>query len=601
MFALLASTACSMALGANAASFRTSSETRGGTCNDALQRTPCRSIGSPNACDICAGARQRELKLAGCTNESIRTYCASVASCVVYVSSINGSDVHDGTTPSTALATIAAALKVKNGLRRQNPSQRCQIYIAGSHQLNSTLDMWKIDGYTTLSGWSNAAPAPPTISGGVDVPAAWWHQNIRGGWQADISSLIRSAGIDPSSNWQPASIFAGDQRVQRVRTSILHWDSPLASDTTTAGKDACRWGFVYSSGDIGEDWDLSPTALKRWRVVAFHQWTKSFHTVRAVFPANRTILFEQPAPFYYGQFVGNTASGKRYYIEGAPEIPLHQGSAAFRLHPSGLLEYPDYGGKGREPRDRNDPPVAVTVPILQRLLSINHAPGIELSDLQLLHTTIQCPADYGTEGSDTVTTSTTGGGPYTTCDDEFTGPKSANTKAGEIVFANNCSDLVLYNLTASHAGGNAISVWASTDAAVEQTLVTDAGGTGIEVAESIRGSIVNSRVIGAGYVVQNLPGITIHDCPYGVVTRCEVTKVVHCRGIRFDSTADAGRFTNVSWNHIHNCGCGDDNCLSDGGGLDGMNTGSKDPIHVSENVQVDSSSTYNAGQRTSKQ
>jgi hypothetical protein len=238
---------------------------------------------------------------------------------------------------------------------------------------------------------------------------------------------------------------------------------------------------------------------------------------------------------------------------------------------------------------------------LQRLLSINHAPGIELSDLQLLHTTIQCPADYGTEGSDTVTTSTTGGGPYTTCDDEFTGPKSANTKAGEIVFANNCSDLVLYNLTASHAGGNAISVWASTDAAVEQTLVTDAGGTGIEVAESIRGSIVNSRVIGAGYVVQNLPGITIHDCPYGVVTRCEVTKVVHCRGIRFDSTADAGRFTNVSWNHIHNCGCGDDNCLSDGGGLDGMNTGSKDPIHVSENVQVDSSSTYNAGQRTSKQ
>ena len=31
---------------------------------------------------------------------------------------------------------------------------------------------------------------------------------------------------------------------------------------------------------------------------------------------------DQPAPFYYGQFVKNTASGKRYYIEGAAEIPL---------------------------------------------------------------------------------------------------------------------------------------------------------------------------------------------------------------------------------------------------------------------------------------
>jgi hypothetical protein len=222
--------------------------------------------------------------------------------------------------------------------------------------------------------------------------------------------------------------------------------------------------------------------------------------------------------------------------------------------------------------------------VLHRLLSINHAPGVELNDLQMLHTTIQCPADSTTEVADTITGSTSGGGPYTTCDDEFTGPKPASTQAGELVFANNCSSLVLRNLTISHAGGNAVSVLTSTDAVVEKTLVTDAGGTGIEVAQSMRGSIVNSRVIGAGHVIQNLPGITIHDCPYGVVTRCEVTKVAHCRGIRFDSTADAGRFTNVSLNHIHNCGCGDDDCLSDGGGLDGMNTGSKLPVYVSGNA-----------------
>ena len=53
--------------------------------------------------------------------------------------------------------------------------------------------------------------------------------------------------------------------------------------------------------------------------MAFHQWTKSYHTVRAVHRANRTMLFGQPAPYAYGHFVNNTASGKRYYIENAPD------------------------------------------------------------------------------------------------------------------------------------------------------------------------------------------------------------------------------------------------------------------------------------------
>ena len=55
------------------------------------------------------------------------------------------------------------------------------------------------------------------------------------------------------------------------------------------------------------------------------------------------------------------------------------------------------------------------------------------------------------------------------------------------------------------------------------------------------------------------------------------------RGIRYDSSSDSGRYTNVSWNHIHDCGCGGDDCLSDGGGLDGMNTGSVLPVYLEHN------------------
>ena len=269
------------------------------SCELALQ-SACGGVAPAVACGVCAGRRQRQLRLAGCSDATIREYCQHVGGgCAVYVSSVNGSDASPGTSPSTAVATLSAGLasarKQRHGAGGAPP--RCTIRVAGTHVLNATLQLWKADSYTTLTAW-DGAPAP-TISGGAAVPAASWRL-WQGGWGADISPLLRSAAIDPSSGWQPSALFAG-RRLRRVRTPVLHWDAPLANYTTDAGQDVCRWGFVYSPGDIPDDWDLSAGALRLWRVVGFHQWSKSYHTVRAVFRENRTILFEQPAPFYYGQ------------------------------------------------------------------------------------------------------------------------------------------------------------------------------------------------------------------------------------------------------------------------------------------------------------
>ena len=270
------------------------------SCELALQ-SACGGAAPAAACGVCAGRRQRQLRLAGCSDATIREYCQHVGGgCAVYVSSVNGSDASPGTSPSTAVATLSAGLASARKQRHGagGAAARCTIRVAGTHVLNATLQLWKADSYTTLTAW-DGAPAP-TISGGAAVPAASWRQ-WQGGWGADISPLLRSAAIDPSSGWQPSALFAAGCRLRRVRTPVLHWDAPLANYTTDAGKDACRWGFVYSPGDIHDDWDLSAGALRLWRVVGFHQWTKSYHTVRAVFRDNRTILFEQPAPFYYGQ------------------------------------------------------------------------------------------------------------------------------------------------------------------------------------------------------------------------------------------------------------------------------------------------------------
>ena len=102
----------------------------------------------------------------------------------------------------------------------------------------------------------------------------------------------------------------------------------------------------------------------------------------------------------------------------------------------------------------------MTVPLLQRVLSVNHAPNVSLVGLRLAHSTIQCPAlDRKGDG-------------YTTCDDEFTGPSAKSTAkgagVGELLFANNASGLVLRNISAGSSGGNALSVASSAHVVVER-------------------------------------------------------------------------------------------------------------------------------------
>lgn len=51
---------------------------------------------------------------------------------------------------------------------------------------------------------------------------------------------------------------------------------------------------VLPQGSIPEDWDVSPEALRSWRVKAYHAWCASWHKVRSVDRSNRTIIFENP-------------------------------------------------------------------------------------------------------------------------------------------------------------------------------------------------------------------------------------------------------------------------------------------------------------------
>ena len=364
----------------------------------------------------------------------------SEASADIFVSASSGDDSATGLTPATAVQSLGRAQSL---WRRKTGFQR--VYLSGNFFLNKTLMLWKIDSHVALQPWpASNKRTTPRLSGGI--PVAHWKSVSAGIWQAETHAPATASSIFVTASNGTV------QRRYRVRTQILFWDKPLS----WVNKEISRWGFVYSPGDISENWDLSPTSIAQWRVIVFHQWSKSYHTVRAIFPHNRTILFRQPAPYFYGNFVNNTASAKRWYIENIPELVLEPGSGQWRITSSKLFYAPPTGEA--PPQDGQ-----VVVPVLQRLVSVQHAQNVAITGLGLTHTDVQCPSGDFPLGKEPVDLG--GAKSPWTCDNEFA------DYTGELLFANDVKQLAVSNCSIQGSGGAALSVSRSPNASVSRVLV----------------------------------------------------------------------------------------------------------------------------------
>eukprot|EP01052_Picozoa_sp_SAG31_P045807 SAG31_NODE_8518_length_1437_cov_1.307175_1_plen_298_part_00 len=220
------------------------------------------------ACGLCAGRRQHQLRVAGCTAADVDHFCAS-RPCAVFVCSGTGSDSNPGTAEAP-LRSLMGAVAMARQRVAAGASAGCIIYIAGTHRLRNTLELGPTDANLQLQRWSTPNKQPPLISGGLPVPASRWRATADGIWTASLSKEeLDVEGLD--SEWQPSSLFVGGQRRARVRTPILRWVAPLASASTAEGKSVDHYGFVFAEDDIPNSWAVDASALSSWRVVAFHQ------------------------------------------------------------------------------------------------------------------------------------------------------------------------------------------------------------------------------------------------------------------------------------------------------------------------------------------
>lgn len=230
-----------------------------------------------------------------------------------------GSDSGDG----SEAHPFATAARAQAALRQLAPHAPASVlFRAGTYELNGTLVLDPRDSDTTwaLHPDDVAVGASATLSGGTRVGAWAPASALDARRTAAPSGSLMSASIPSSVANQFSQLWVGGVRATRARTpnvrsndtynrglaggSTLHWENALD------GSEGAH-GFVYAAGDVDPSW--AGTDAEVWAAEA---WTASWHTVKRVDAANRTIIFNEPANYPFGKYA--VQGGRRYVVENLP-------------------------------------------------------------------------------------------------------------------------------------------------------------------------------------------------------------------------------------------------------------------------------------------
>lgn len=125
------------------------------------------------------------------------------------------------------------------------------------------------------------------ISGGMRIAADdanWQYSSTAQAWSLPL------VGSLPSDTTE---LFLNGERVLPLRSA------PISGFTEIRG----GMGIIYRPGTLPAGMDVSPAALKKWRVVINYSWTVGHHTVASVDLSTHTILFEQRMTANGGHFL----------------------------------------------------------------------------------------------------------------------------------------------------------------------------------------------------------------------------------------------------------------------------------------------------------
>jgi hypothetical protein len=397
----------------------------------------------------------------------------------------------------------------------------------------------------TYSGARSGAPT--AISGGTTV--ASFSAGAGGIWRASVpagtsgSQLFVGGARRPRARAPNVVGDASDAAAAFSAASTFAWASPLcAPPACAAGAAANGDGLVFAAGDgVDAGWDFSVA-----QVTAFTSpWATCVERVRAVFAANRTILFAARCGVPLGAFPA-AETGERWLVEnvrGALDAP----GEWFLNVSSAELEYMPLPGEAN--------PAGFSAVLAQRgSLLVVHEDGLAFEDVRVEFAEVD-----GGGGGGASPAGTGGRGGF------------AQTGAIEI----NASDVSLARVTVAHAGANCIVLRPNVSRVIiANSTLLDCGGHGVfmDTADAAADVLVtDARIAGVGFTYLAQPtGVLLNGGANVSAVHCDVRNssytgisVAWMHGARMPLAPAAPRF-NVSFNRIADFGRG---ILSDFAGV----------------------------------
>ena len=461
-----------------------------------------------------------------------------------YVSS-TGDDAFNGTSPSTAFATLERAKQAVRLAKESNQNiSSVNVFIkGGDYQLNAPLVFEPVDsGTETMPVTYQAMPGEKVqISGGKRITG--WTKGRNGIWQADIPEV-------KAGKWYFEQIWVNGETRHRARTpntgffQVKGFPEGIPDRYNRKSK-----SFKFAKGDLNPKW----TRLKDVVVIVYHYWTDSHMPIESINEKRNIVTFQFADPKQFSDDFSIPWNGARYIVENCFEA-LDSPGEWYLNRETGTIYYMPFPGE-------NMNTIEVIAPVLTNLVSFvgnpldqRYVQYINIKNLGFSHSLFFLPKG-NSNGSGQSSSAVPGCFPMTgTRFCSFENCTASNIGSYAFQIGNGCAYNRFIHNTLTHLAGGGFR--ANGGAAGSNPLIRTGFNAFTDNTISYYGEIYSSA---AGIFLQHSQGnIVSHNLiHHGFQTAISV-------GFVWGYLPSISRDNTIEFNYIHHIGQG---LLSDMGGI----------------------------------
>ena len=239
-----------------------------------------------------------------------------------YVDPVNGSDANNGTSPTTAFATLPAARAAGESVDSSMSGDIIVSLLPGDYLVTAPINLSQLDSGTNGHNviWTcYGSRGSARIIGGTKVT----------GWTLDSGNIYKATVAAGTQRFE--AIYENGVRGHLARIPNTGYYS-IGADDGTNPKSKFQWKTGDSIPTV-----TKPTDLQVYVWPGNHDWSTEIHDVASVDYSGRWITLTEGIQQAY---LGSLTAGSRYFVQGAKELLDQPGEFYYDASAGVMYYYP---------------------------------------------------------------------------------------------------------------------------------------------------------------------------------------------------------------------------------------------------------------------